>query len=118
MRQGCRLAVVADHTDTHAVLDAVLSPQGYEVTRLRRYSDLETRHTTADPFDIVVLDADAMPHSTATAQSAEKTETPAMRHVVIGTVSISLNSETRLISKPYQMAELLQTIESLLPVRH
>ncbi len=116
MRQGCRLAVVADHTDTHAVLDAVLSPQGYEVTRLRRYSDLETRHTTADPFDIVVLDADAMPHSTG-AESAEKTETPAMRHVVIGTVSVNLNPETKLISKPYQMAELLQTIESLLPVR-
>lgn len=117
MRQGCRLAVVADHTDTHAVLEAVLSPQGYEVTRLRRYSDLETRHTTADPFDIVVLDADAIPHSNA-AESAEKTETPAMRHVVIGTVSVNLNSETRLISKPYHMAELLQTIESLLPVRH
>ncbi len=117
MRQGCRLAVVADHTDTHAVLDAVLSPQGYEVTRLRRYSDLEARHTTADPFDIVVLDAEAMPHSTAV-ESTEKTETPATRHVVIGTVSMNLNPQTRLISKPYHMAELLQTIESLLPIRH
>ena len=117
MRQGCRLAVVADHTDTHAVLDAVLSPQGYQVTRLRRYSDLGPLHSAADSFDLVVLDADAMPHSTAAARMKEQAENPAMRHVVIGTVSVNLNPETKLISKPYQMAELLQTIESLLPVR-
>lgn len=132
MKQGCRLAVVADRADTHAVLEAVLSPRGHSVTRLRRYSDLAgidggENGCQQAAFDLVVLDADAMPSSAmipaplAIPEDGEADSTfistprPSVRHVVLGSATVGLDEGSRRLAKPYHMAELLKAIESLLP---
>ena len=111
-----RILVVDEASDTAEVLQAVLKPRGVCVQRVRR---LDRSAAAADDRcpAVVVLNAESM-DGTSPADLAVWQHVP---QVIIGTVRIpaatvgaSHGASRRVLRNPFQFAELLQAIESLI----
>src|SRR5262245_47263481 len=110
-----RILVVDEASDTAEVLQAVLKPRGVCVQRVRRL-DQSAAPDESCPA-VVVLNAESM-DGTSPADLAVWQHVP---QVIIGTVRIpaatvgaSHGASRRVLRNPFQFAELLQAIESLI----
>jgi len=104
--QGLRILVVDDVTDTEEVLRAVLEPRGMLVNRRRR--DHSGSQTFARP-SVVVLDEANTPQT-----EVEFSDVP---QVILGRSELPAAHDRRVLSKPFQYAELVQAIEQLVAHR-
>ncbi|MBI3861530.1 MAG: response regulator transcription factor [Planctomycetia bacterium] len=114
-RQECVL-VVDEVSDTAEVLQAVLEPRGVAVSRVRRLDG--PSGPVNRPPSVMVLDADAFGAAPTCGEGWRN-----VPQVIIGTVR-SPDSEPpdgkgsrtarRYLQKPFQFAELVQAIESLI----
>jgi DNA-binding response OmpR family regulator len=113
-----RVLVVDEASDTAEVLQAVLEPRGVSVQRVRR---LDRSAATLDECRpaVVVLNAESM-DGTSSADLALWQHVP---QVIIGTIQIpsatvgashAVGASRRVLRNPFQFAELLQAIESLI----
>jgi DNA-binding response OmpR family regulator len=116
-----RILVVDEASDTAEVLQAVLEARGVSVQRVRR---LDPSAATADEScpAVVILNAESM-DGTSPADLAVWQHVP---QVIIGTVRIPAatagashagGASRRVLRNPFQFAELLQAIESLIAAR-
>lgn len=109
--QGQRVLVVDQAPDTADILRAVLEPRGMQVDRVRS-SARRRSETPANPPAVLVIDAEqpSSPESPAEAW-------PAVPRVIIGSISgpsrPDAQSDRHYLAKPFQYAELVQTIERL-----
>jgi DNA-binding NtrC family response regulator len=109
---GQHVVVLDGLHETEEVLKAVLEPQGCRVNRIRKphSGDLITENELPS---IVVMHDDDLP-GTSTAQTGWN-EIP---KVVIGSVKVASQQQTdqstRFLAQPFQYAELIDSIESLL----
>ena len=116
-----RILVVDEASDTAEVLRALLEPRGVSVSRIRRF-DPAASAVEAVPA-LVVLNAE-------TAGGMISAEPERWRHVpqvIIGTVRVPIAEPAdatastapvrRFLRNPFQFAELVQAIESLIGKR-
>ena len=110
--------VVDEISDTADVLQAVLEPRGVAVNRVRRLMEPAARDAAGRP-SVMVLDAESLGGSALPSGKDWKS----IPQVIIGTIRISgpeseddrlANPERRYLQKPFQFAELVQAIESLI----
>jgi hypothetical protein len=103
-----RVLVVDDVPDLAEVLSAVLKPRGLEIRRVR----LAERESAADPDDrpaLVIFDAQVLPAEEPLAPPFE-----GVPQIVIASGQTPLPRPGRqVLSKPYQIAELIRAVESL-----
>jgi DNA-binding response OmpR family regulator len=108
--------VVDEISDTAEVLQAVFEPRGVAVNRVRR---LVMPTTAADRPSVIVLDAESLDR----AEPAADQTWSAVPQVIIGTIRPVSTSEAaegtempgrRYLQKPFQFAELMRAIESLI----
>lgn len=110
--------VVDEISDTADVLQAVLEPRGVAVNRVRRLMEPAARDAAGRP-SVMVLDAESLCGSALPSGSDWKN----IPQVIIGTIRITgpetaderqASPERRYLQKPFQFAELVQAIESLI----
>lgn len=111
MLQGQRVLVVDPAPDTADILRAVLEPRGVQVERVR--NTLPRSGVGANPPTVLVIDGDQAPR-------ADESEAawPSVPQVILGTVhktalGTGIESDRHYLAKPFQYAELVQTIERL-----
>ncbi|MBS0262018.1 MAG: hypothetical protein JSS02_08670 [Planctomycetes bacterium] len=110
--------VVDEISDTADVLQAVLEPRGVAVNRVRQLDAKSAANTAAQPR-VMVVDADNL-------RGAESASSPAWHNVpqiIIGKIQFAPSAADdeqqatpprRFLQKPFQFAELMQVIESLI----
>lgn len=112
MVTGQHIVVFDGLNETEEVLKAVLEPQGCRVNRLRKQNTNEVSNYQKTPSIIIVHDDDA---NDSTTNQLGWNEVP---KVVIGSVKASkpvdTSVSTRFLVQPFQYAELIDSIESLL----
>lgn len=111
MLQGQRVLVVDPAPDTADILRAVLEPRGLQVERVR--NALRPRTGGANPPAVLVIDGDQESHG-----DSSESDWPAVPQVILGTVDRTVSrdgstSDRHFLAKPFQYAELVQTIERL-----
>lgn len=113
--------VVDEIPDTAEVLQAVLGSRGLTVNRVRYLDQTVMAGATAPPA-VVVVDAESLEAGRAPAAPGW----PDVPHVIIGTVNLAGISNTepadgasnrRYLQKPFQFAELVRAIETLVAGR-
>ncbi len=109
-----RVLVVDEVSDTAEVLQAVLEPRGLTVNRVRRLEQAAPAANEVRPA-VLILDAESL-----------NCVSPALRggwqnvpQVILGTVRVEVDptepiATRRFLRKPFQFAELVQAIESLI----
>lgn len=116
-KQECVL-VVDEVSDTTEVLQAVLEPRGVAVNRIRNLGESTAGNVTRRP-SVVVLDAESLSGSAPPSDEDWKD----IPQVIIGTIHVAetatvddpiANPLRRYLQKPFQFAELVQAIESLI----
>ncbi|HEY3965651.1 MAG TPA: hypothetical protein VGM05_13925 [Planctomycetaceae bacterium] len=116
-KQECVL-VVDEISDTTAVLQAVLEPRGVAVNRIRNLGGSAAGNAAPRP-SVVVLDAESLSGSTPPFGDDWKN----IPQVIIGTIHVAEMATIddpsavplrRYFQKPFQFAELVQAIESLI----
>lgn len=109
---GQHIVVFDGLNETEEVLKAVLEPQGCRVNRLRKQNTNEVSNYQKTPSIIIMHDDDS---SDSTTNQLGWNEVP---KVVIGSVKASkpvdTSVSTRFLVQPFQYAELIDSIESLL----
>ncbi len=112
MVNGQHVVVFDGLNETEAVLKAVLEPQGCRVNRIRQHHSDSLISRNEVPSIVVVYDDDAENFTTS---QPDWNEVP---RVIIGSVSKTStaqhNQSTRFLVQPFQYAELIDSIESLL----
>ena len=110
--------VVDEISDIAEVLQAVLEPRGVAVNRVRRLGEPPAAGA-ADRPSVMVLDSGSLPGSLPSADSDWQN----IPQVIIGKIhgaesaaadDTVANPERRYLQKPFQFAELVQAIESLI----
>ena len=118
-----RILVVDDEANIRALIDEILSEEGYEVTTAADAKEARSARKRQD-FDLVLLDI-WMPDTDGISLLREWSEGGAMGTVVMmsghGTVDTAVEA-TRLgavdfVEKPVSLAKLLRTVERALAVR-
>jgi two-component system, NtrC family, nitrogen regulation response regulator NtrX len=118
-----RILVVDDEANIRALIDEILSEEGYEVTTAADAKEARSARKRQD-FDLVLLDI-WMPDTDGISLLREWSEGGAMGTVVMmsghGTVDTAVEA-TRLgavdfVEKPVSLAKLLRTVERALSVR-
>ena len=112
-----RVLVVDEVPDTAEVLQAVLEPRGVTVNRVRRLDPAVAPEEENRPA-VVVLNAESIDGSPSTGLSAWQN----VPQVIIGTLRFPASAgepadgavARRVLQKPFQFAELVQAIESLI----
>lgn len=112
MVSGQHVVVLDGLNETEEVLKAVLEPQGCRVNRIRKQHSSETV-TENDLPSIVVLHGDDLSDAASTQPDWQQ-----VPKVIIGSVKTSpiqqSDQSTRFLVQPFQYAELIDSIESLL----
>lgn len=112
MVNGQRVVVFDGLNETEEVLKAILEPRGCSVNRVRQRNSNDLKSNREIPSIVVVHD-DELNESTTTQPGWN--EVP---KVVIGSVNkpeiTSAGQSTRFLMQPFQYAELIDSIESLL----
>ncbi|QDT97747.1 hypothetical protein [Gimesia aquarii] len=112
MVTGQHIVVFDGLNETEEVLKAVLEPQGCRVNRVRMQNRVEVSGHQETPSIIIVHDNDS---TESTTNQLGWNEVP---KVVIGSVKASkpenTTASTRFLVQPFQYAELIDSIESLL----
>lgn len=112
MVNGQRVVVFDGLNETEAVLKAVLEPQGCRVNRIRQQHSVNLTSREDIPSIVVVHDDDTDDFATS---QPDWNQVP---KVVIGSVSkadtANQGQSTRFLVQPFQYAELIDSIESLL----
>ncbi|HLJ10694.1 MAG TPA: response regulator [Planctomycetaceae bacterium] len=111
-----RVLVVDDVSDTADVLRAVLEPRGLSINRIGRLGRPGGATDSAPPA-VIVLDAETLDG----AAPLELSRWGRVPQVIIGTVRPGGSAQRpsddagrRYLQKPFQFAELIQAIESLI----
>ncbi len=116
-KQECVL-VVDEVSDTTEVLQAVLEPRGVAVNRIRNLGESAAGNAARRP-SVVVLDAESL----AGSAPPSGVDWKSIPQVIIGTIRVAeivpaddptANPLRRYLQKPFQFAELVQAIESLI----
>jgi DNA-binding NtrC family response regulator len=111
-REG--VLVVDDVSDTAEVLQAVLEPRGLTVNRVRRL-ELAAPAANGSRPAVLVLNAEALDCASPAIGGGWHN----VPQVIIGTVQVADEAidpiaSRRFLRKPFQFAELVQAIESLI----
>ena len=109
-----RVLVVDEVSDTAEVLQAVLEPRGLTVNRVRRM-ELADQSATANRPAVLIVDAEGWNDACPTMSSGWQ----AVPQVIIGLVRVTEETTEpvatrRFLRKPFQYADLVQAIESLI----
>ena len=111
-----RVLVVDDVSDTADVLRAVLEPRGLSINRVRRIGRSGETIDSLPPA-VLVLDVESLDGAAPLEISGWRS----VPQVIIGTVrsgpgaqQLSDDAGRRYLQKPFQFAELVQAIESLI----
>lgn len=109
-----RVLVVDEVTDTAEVLRAVLEPRGLTVNRVRRL-ELAAPAVDENRPAVLILDAEALNGASPATRGGWR----AVPQVIIGTVRVADETtepvaNRRVLRKPFQFAELVQAVESLI----
>jgi DNA-binding NtrC family response regulator len=121
---SARILVVDDEANIRALIDEILSEEGYDVTTAADAKEARAARKGQD-FDLVLLDI-WMPDTDGISLLREWSEGGAMGTVVMmsghGTVDTAVEA-TRLgaidfVEKPVSLTKLLRTVERALAVRH
>lgn len=112
MDSSRRVLVIGGASDTETVLKAVLEPRGATVERSR--SQRVAARTNADSSpEVVVIDLDAEPEESSSWHRWNQSN-----RVLIGSAHpVTIGSEERFLSKPFQYPVLVRMIEELLNAR-
>jgi DNA-binding response OmpR family regulator len=116
-----RILVVDEISDTADVLQAVLEPRGVTVNRVRRWCETTCPADENRPA-VVVLDAESVPGA-GTPTAGDWQNVPQVIIGMIRPVAPSPDAasrpgvQRRYLQKPFQFAELIQAIESLISQR-
>lgn len=115
MRNGGTLLVIDESSDTAEVLKAVFEPRGVRVDRYRsRTSARIGKHDAATPA-VVVIDSESWQSS-----DPEEVLWADSPRVIIGKARAAVSAaadngrSTEFLGKPFQFAELVRTIESMM----
>ena len=117
LKRECVL-VVDEISDTADVLQAVLEPRGVAVNRVRRLGELAVPGAAGRPT-VMVLDAESLAGIAAPAGNGWQN----IPQVILGTIrvieqgaadNLAPTPARRYLQKPFQFAELVQAIESLI----
>ncbi|WP_417392584.1 hypothetical protein [Gimesia sp.] len=112
MVNGQRVVVFDGLNETEEVLKAILEPRGCSVDRVRQRNATDLNSTSEIPNIVVVHDDDL---NESQAAQPGWNQVP---KVVIGSVrkpkSTTAGQTTRFLMQPFQYAELIDSIESLL----
>jgi DNA-binding response OmpR family regulator len=108
---------VDDVSDTADVLQAVLEPRGVTVNRVRR-RELDKPAANGNRPAVLILDAESLSGARPVICGGWRN----VPQVIIGTVQVTEDSSDptvarRFLRKPFQFAELVQAIESLIAVQ-
>jgi CheY-like chemotaxis protein len=116
-----RILVVDEASDTAEVLQAVFEPRGVSVSRIRRFDP--SASGAEDLPALVVLNAESAGNAISTGSELW----PEVPQVIIGTVQMPIAATAgasastapvrRFLRNPFQFAELMQAIESLINER-
>ncbi len=121
---SARILVVDDEANIRALIEEILSEEGYEVDGGRRCARTRAPRARTHDFDLILLDI-WMPDTDGISLLKEWSESGAAGTVVMmsghGTVDTAVEA-TRLgavdfIEKPVSLAKLLRTVEKALAVR-
>ena len=112
-----RVLVVDEVSDTAEVLQAVLERRGVTVNRVRRL-DPSVEPASEDRPAVVVLNAESLDHLSGTDLAGWQN----VPQVILGTMRVPDSGAEpadggparRILHKPFQFAELIQAIESLI----
>lgn len=114
-----RILIIDGPRENVDVLKAVFEPRGATVERIRGYRPLAADDSRNRPT-LVVVDADSLePVSPAVPENIAANEPhsnhPQAGRVVLGPLRAGLRRPTdRVLESPYEIAELLQSVESAL----
>lgn len=110
--KGQHVVVFDGLNETEQVLKAILEPQGCRVNRIRKQHSSDIASSSEAPNIVVMHDDDA---SHYTKNKPEWNEVP---KIIIGSVKKESRSNsdqsTRFLVQPFQYAELIDSIESIL----
>ena len=116
MSNGLRVLVVDEVSDTEEVLKAVLEPRGLRVDRVRAAA--RSFPSPTDEPDVVVIDLDDAPAGDLHCEEWRK-----VPQVIIGAVfrpqadKAAGDADRQFLQKPFEYAELVRMIESLIDRR-
>lgn len=102
MQRSRKVLVVEGNTETHAVLDAVLSPQGHSVAR----TTVSRLPRDVSETDLLVVDVDEV------TSLADLPESPT---ILVGSFRVRHDSrDHRFLAKPFEYPDLVHAVHSLL----